>query len=168
MSEIHINIFDGSCDDESSHRHRKHRAAKLGFEYSICGAKFKGENIMTTLQPGQSVSVKVNPLKADGSPSLAVLSSVQFSSSDITVFTFASDPTDPTGASGTITAVALADAQATISASATAAEPDGVTAETISGSDTVFVSAVTPPPGVATSLGFTYGTPTPAAAAKGK
>lgn len=126
---------------------------------------------MTTLQPGQSVSVKVNPLKADGSPSSAVLSAVQFSSSDITVFTFAPDPTDPTGASGasgTISAVALADAQATISASAIATEPDGVTTETIAGSDTVFVSAVPPPPGVATSLGFTYGTPMPTSAAKRK
>ena len=155
-----------SCDDESSHRH-KHHAVALGFEYSIAGAKFKGENIMVTLQPGQSVSVKVNPLKDDPNnpgqliPGDATLSQGSGASSDSTVFSLTMDPTDPTGSTATLTAVATSDAQATLSWSSLATETaaNGGSSHQVSGSDQIFVSVGPPAPGLTTSLGFTYGTP---------
>ena len=129
---------------------------------------------MVTLNPGQSVPVKVNPLKPDPNnptslvDSDATLSEGSGGSSDVTVFTLVMDTTDPTGASGTLTAVATSDAQATLSWQAKATEKDGVTVNVISGSDQIFVTAAPPPVGVATTLGFSYGVPTSAPSAKRK
>ncbi len=121
---------------------------------------------MVTLQPGQSVSVKVNPLQADGSLSKATISAGSGSSSDVTVFTLVMDSTDLTGSSGTITAVATSDAQASLSWSSTVTQVDGSTG-TITAIDQVFV-ALQPPADVAVALGFTYGVPTPPLVAKPK
>jgi hypothetical protein len=78
------------------------------------------------------------------------------------VFTVAPDPNNANGGIVTaLTPVVTPDA-ATITATATATEPDGVTIETISGVDTVTVIAVAPPPPpppVAASLAFIWGTP---------
>jgi uncharacterized protein YjdB len=108
-----------------------------------------------TLNVGQTVSFTVAPLTASGAPSSATLSNLSFTSSDPTIFTVVPDPANPNG--GIVTSVAAG--SGTITAAATATEPDGVTTEQITGTDTVNVSAVAPPP--AASLGFTWGTPTP-------
>jgi len=108
--------------------------------------------------PGQTVSVVVAPLTAAGAPSLATLSLLSFTSSDPTLFTVALDPSTPNGA--ILTAVGPgASGSASLTAEATATEPDGVTTEQISGSDTETFASVgpPPPPPVAASLGFTYG-----------
>ena len=119
-------------------------------------------------QPGQTVSVVASPFTGAGEPSQATLSLLSFTSSDPTLFTVALDPNTPNGA--ILTSVGPgASGSATLTAEATATEPDGVTTEQISGTDTETYSSVTPPPppAVAASLGFTYGpiNPPPAASA---
>lgn len=106
-----------------------------------------------------TVPVIGSPVKADGSPSRATLSSVSYASSDSSVFTVASDPNVPNG--GIITAVANPPegtaASATLTETATATEPDGTTTETITGSATIIISL--PPAAPAAALVFTFGTP---------
>jgi hypothetical protein len=114
------------------------------------------------LTPGQTVGFTVAPLNAQGGASSATLSNLSFTTSDATVFTVAPDPNNANG--GIVTALnpaVLPDAAA-ITATATATEPDGVTTETISGTDTVTVNSAAPPPPpppVAASLAFTWAVP---------
>lgn len=105
------------------------------------------------LNPGQSVSFTVSPVDAQGNPSHATLSAVSFASADPTVFTVVPDPNTPNG--GIVTAVGAG--SAVITATATATEPDGVTTEQVSGTDTVNVLSTPPPP--AAGLSFSWGTP---------
>jgi hypothetical protein len=123
---------------------------------------FKENSMSVQLNSGQTVNFTVSPLNAQGGPSTATLSGLSFVSSDPTVFTVAPDPNNANGGIVTaLTPVVTPDA-ATITATATATEPDGVTIETISGVDTVTVIAVAPPPPpppVAASLAFIWGTP---------
>lgn len=106
-----------------------------------------------------TVTVIGSPVKADGSPSRATLSSVSYASSDESVFTVASDPNVPNG--GIITAVGNPPEGTTVSATltetATATEPDGTTTETITGTATIILSV--PPAAPAAALVFTFGTP---------
>lgn len=108
-----------------------------------------------TLLTTQSVAVIGTPVTAAGGPSLATLSAATYASSDPTVFTVASDPNVPNGA--IITAVGSG--TATLTETATATEPDGVTKDNIQGSTSITVGIVAPPPPVATSIGFTFGAP---------
>ena len=105
------------------------------------------------------VSVIGAPLNSAGGPSPATLSNQVYTSSDPTVFTVAPDPSTPGGA--IITAVNLtADVSATLTETATATEPDGKTTEQIQGVATIILTgAPPPPPPVASSIGFTFGTP---------
>lgn len=125
--------------------------------------RFFQENLMSvTLNPGQTVPFNCSPLNASLAPSLATLSNLAFVSSDVTVFTVAPDPANPTGGIVTALTPAVMPDSAALSASATATEPDGVTTEQISGTDTVLVQSVTPPPPpppVAGSLLITWGVP---------
>lgn len=119
-----------------------------------------------TLAPGETRGFTVSPLDAQGNPSKATLSALSFTTSDATVFTVAADPANPNtrGIATALTPATSPDA-AVLTASATATEADGVTTETVSGSDTVTVQAVTPPPPPpppAASLGFTWDAPAPA------
>jgi hypothetical protein len=152
-------------------RHHHHRARKLKLVYTWNGITviIKGDLHMGIQfsQPGQTVSVVATPLTAAGQPSLATLSLLSFTSSDPTLFTVALDPTTPNGAILTAVGPGVS-GSATLTAEATATEPDGVTTEQISGTDTeTYVGGVTPPPPVAASLGFTYGpiNPPPSASA---
>ena len=118
----------------------------------------------------QSVNVIGSPVDINGSPSTAVLSGTSYSALDSTVFTVVPDPNTPNGA--IITAIGAG--STTLTETATATEPDGVTTETVQGVATIVVTAVPPPPPpVAASLVFTFGTPfvpaapaAPAAASK--
>jgi hypothetical protein len=102
-----------------------------------------------------TVSVIGSPVKADGTPSTAVLSSCVYTSSDPTVFTVAADPATPNGA--IITAVAPG--TATLTETATGTEGSGAT-EALQGVASIIVTAAPPPPPApAASLVFTFGTP---------
>ena len=106
----------------------------------------------------QSVPVNGSPVDISGNPSKATLSSQTYSSSDLSIFTVAPDPSVPGGA--IITGVAPG--TATLLETALATEPDGTTTEQIQGVATiVLTSAPPPPPPVAASITFTFGTPTP-------
>jgi hypothetical protein len=106
-----------------------------------------------------TVNVIGSPVKADGTPSPAVLSSPVYTSSDSTVFTVLADPNVPNGA--IITAVANpaqgTTASATLTETATATEPDGTTTETITGTVTIIIAL--PPVAPAAALTFTFGVP---------
>jgi hypothetical protein len=144
-------------------RHQK--ARHLAFEISGREFKIKGLTMTFTMPPlnaagaPSTVTVIGSPVKADGSPSLAALSSPVYTSSDATVFTVAPDPNAPNGA--IITAVGNPPAGTTLSATltetATATEADGTTTETVTGTVTVILSV--PPAAPAAALTFTFGTP---------
>ena len=106
-----------------------------------------------------TVTVIGSPVKADGSPSRATLSSPTYTSSDETVFTVAADPNVPNGA--IITAVANppegTTASATLTETATATEPDGTTTEVITGTASIIIAL--PPSAPAAALVFTFGVP---------
>ena len=117
-----------------------------------------------TMLATQSVSAVGSPvtsqLGANGNPtpSSAVLSNQQYTSSDSTVFTVAPDPAVPGGA--IITGVAAG--TATLTETATATEPDGTTTEQVQGVATIVLTGTPPPPpAVAAGIAFTFGTPTP-------
>ena len=152
--------------NELSSRHPR-RARRLQFIFHAAGFYVEGENMQFTLQVGQSVNVIGSPVDINGSPSTAVLSGTSYSALDSTVFTVVPDPNTPNGA--IITAIGAG--STTLTETATATEPDGVTTETVQGVATIVVTAVPPPPPpVAASLVFTFGTPfvpaAPAAASK--
>ena len=111
---------------------------------------------MQTLLIAQILSVIGSPEDVNDNPSKATLTAPVYTSSDLTIFTVAPDPTTLNGA--IITAVGAG--SATLTETATATEPDGTTTEQIQGVDTIVVSAVPPPPPPpAVKLVFTYGTP---------
>lgn len=115
-----------------------------------------------TLNPGQVVNFTVSPLNAQGGPSSATLSNLSFATSDATVFTVVPDPSNANGGIVTALTPAVTPDAAALTASATATEPDGVTTESITGTDTVTVITTPPPPPpppVAASLQITWGTP---------
>jgi hypothetical protein len=127
---------------------------------------FKETSMPVTLIAGQKVSFTVSPLDAQGNPSQATLSALSFLSSDMTVFGVTPDPANANGGivqSATTLPNGLATDAATLTASATATEPDGTTTEQVSGVDTVTVNAAAPPPPppppVAATLAITWGTP---------
>jgi hypothetical protein len=123
---------------------------------------FQETEMPVTLNPGQTVTFSVSPLNAQGGPSSATLSNLIFTSSDPTVFTVASDPNNALGGIVTALTPAVTPDAAALTATALATEPDGVTTESISGTDTVTVVTVPPPPPpppVAASLAITWGTP---------
>ena len=123
---------------------------------------FKENNMPATLNPGQTVSFTVAPVNAQGGPSTATLSNLSFATSDATVFSVAPDPNNANGGIVTALTPAVTPDAAVLTASATATEPDGVTTESITGSDTVTVVTTPPPPPpppVAASLAITFGTP---------
>ena len=105
----------------------------------------------------QSVSFKATPM-AKGIPSTIFPGSGIASPSDPSLFTIVLDAPDPGGAfiSGTIKGVLSAVGVGAINVSGNA-DPSGKTVVTITGSDQVGVNA--PPPVLADSFAFTYGTP---------
>lgn len=115
--------------------------------------------MQVNLQTNQKLTVLGSPVDINSNPSKALLSATQYVSSDPSVFTVADDPANPGGA--IITSVGAG--TATLTETATATEPDGVTTETIQGVATVIVTvAPPPPPPVAASIVFTFGTPSAA------
>lgn len=91
----------------------------------------------------------VSPVKADGTPSSATLSSVTFSSSNPALATVAADPTNP----NTVVITGLGQpGSIVVTANATGTEPDGVTTEPLTGALTVTLAV--PPPAPATALAF--------------
>ncbi len=150
--------------DEHHHKkpkppHHKDRAHALVFTFSFGNGKHvKGEHMQSTFVVGQSEQVIGSPVKADGTPSTATLSSVSYTSSDPTIFTVGPDSAVPNGAimSG------LAAGTATLTETAIATEPDGTTTEKISGVATIIITAAPPPPPEpAAALTFTFGNPFP-------
>ena len=145
----------------------KHRARHLVFSFSWCEISVRGKgNHMTFsgMTTGQVVAVVGSPIKADGTQSLAKLSNQAYQSSDPTVFTVAPDPATPGGAIITLVGTPSAEGiSATLTETATATEPDGVTTEVITGSEliTFLGGPPPPPPGVAASIVFSFGTPGP-------
>jgi len=117
--------------------------------------------MLVTLTPGQVVNAVVTPT-AQGQPSKAVLSSLQFGSTDSTVFSVVQDPAVPNGC--IITGVGSGSVlQASITFKATATEPDGVTTEVLQGKDDISCSLIVAQSPVADALVITLtgGTPTP-------
>jgi len=105
-----------------------------------------------TFPPGAfTVPFDASPVKADGSPSGAVLSNVAFVASDPVVFTVAPDPANPNG--GILTS-GPAGGTAILTGTATATEADG-TVNGITGAVTIVVSEV--PQGPAAALAFKFG-----------
>jgi hypothetical protein len=135
------------------------------FEFNWRESKIKGQSMTFTMPPlnaagvASTVTVIGSPVKADGTVSLAKLSSPSYTSSDPTVFTVAADPNTVNGA--IITAVGNPPAGTTVSATltetATATEADGTTTETVTGTVTVILSV--PPAAPAAALTFTFGVP---------
>jgi len=131
------------------------RAARLTVTWD------QGEPSMpVTIQPGESRGGTVSPLTAAGAASPATLSGLSASFSDPT-FTVVPDPASPNTriivTAPTSLPSGLTTDAATVTFSATATEPDGVTTESISGVDTVTVNAVVPPPPApAASLGIVW------------
>ncbi len=109
--------------------------------------------ITEPLQVGFSVADLVSAVNADGSASKATLTNVTYTPADPTVATATPDPNVPNGA----IINALAAGTTVLNYSATATEADG-TAHTITGADTIVVTAV-PPQAVA--LVGNFGTPFP-------
>jgi hypothetical protein len=113
-----------------------------------------------TLTPGQSLGFTLSPLTAAGAPSPATLSNLSFQTSDSSVFTVTADPANPnTRGIATAGSPSVSPDAAVLTCSALATEPDGVTTETITGSDTVTVQSAPPPPTPAASLGIVWDTP---------
>lgn len=144
---------------------RRQNHTQLAFEIATGEFTFRGTNMTFTMPPlntagaPSTVTVIGSPVKADGSPSRATLSSVSYSSSDTSVFTVAPDPNLINGA--IITAVANpaegTTASATLTETGTATEPDGTTTETVTGTVSIILSV--PPAAPAAALVFTFGTP---------
>lgn len=145
-------------DEDILRRRQPPRAVRIVFWFRRGKHERWVERMNFALQVGQSVSVIGTPLNASGQPSPATLSNQVYSSSDQTIFTVVPDPSTPGGA--IITSVGAG--SATLTETATATEPDGVTTEQIQGVATgVVTTAPPPPPPPAASIGFTFGTPFP-------
>lgn len=104
------------------------------------------------MQDNEHVSVSVLAMDAGESPSKAVLTKLAFSSSDESILTVGEDPDDPNG----VLLIAVKAGTVELTATASAAEPSGSQAQTISGKVTI---TLTHSP--ATHLVFKFGTPTP-------
>lgn len=102
-----------------------------------------------TMLPTDTKRSTVSPVKADGTPSTAKLSSISFTSSDPTLATVAPDSANP--ATAVITGQGKS-GSVIITANATGTEPDGTTTEPLTGALTV--SLAVPPPAPATALVF--------------
>jgi len=109
-----------------------------------------------TLAAGQESLFTVAPLLADGvTPSTATLSSLAFNTAGPFVVKTSVNPNSGIIQCPAGTATAATD---TLTGTATATEPDGVTTEQISGTVSLVAGpGTTPPPPVAASLGFTFG-----------
>lgn len=151
---------------------RRWRAKSLDFFYPVTQFQLSkdGTLMLGTLSPGQTAQGSIAPT-TKGSPSKATLSNISFSVVDPTVATIAADPANPNGF--ILTGVGSGTALTTdINATATATEADGVTTETVSGTDSVGCSLVVASTPVADGLVFTLaspiapGVPTGASAAK--
>ena len=106
-----------------------------------------------TLAPGQESLFTVQPLLADGvTPSLATLSNLAFNTGGPFVVKLSITPNAGILQCPAGTATGATD---TLVGTATATEPDGVTTEQISGSAPLVAGSSGP--GVASSLGFTFG-----------
>ena len=122
----------------------------------------EGNNMQFTMQvtnaagSPSTVSVLGTPVDVNGNSSQAALSGTSYVSSDLSVFTVAPDPNVPGGA--IITAVAAG--TATLTETATATEPDGVTTEQVQGVATIILTtAPPPPPAPAAAITFAFGVP---------
>ncbi|HXE12124.1 MAG TPA: hypothetical protein VN633_08390 [Bryobacteraceae bacterium] len=100
----------------------------------------------------EHVTVAIEAADAAANKTTAVLSNVQFVSSDQTIFTVAPDPANPNGA--IITGVKVG--AAVLNITATATEADGKTANTLSATVNLTLA-----PGVSTQLLVMFGTPAP-------
>lgn len=141
--------------------HKHHRADALKFFFSTEIFRFskEGEIMLVALKPGEVAKATIAPT-AQGKPSNATLSAIEFDSTDVSVFTVSPDPDVPNGC--IITGVGSGTAtSAQILAKATATEPDGKTTEQVSGKDDVTCELLPPPPPVADGLVFTLTSPTP-------
>jgi hypothetical protein len=142
--DINLNINSGKQD---------FRAATLQFCFKYKDIIFRGEHMTFTLAPGQESLFTVQPLLADGvTPSLATLSNLAFNTGGPFVVKLSITPNAGILQCPAGTATGATD---TLVGTATATEPDGVTTEQISGS--VSLVAGSSGPGVASSLGFTFG-----------
>jgi hypothetical protein len=149
--KINVNLIDK--------RECNFRAKRLGFTFNFPGITIKGDHMNLSLAPGQESLFTVTPLLADGTtPSLATLSNLVNNTNG----PFVVKPS-VTANSGILQCPAgtTTGATDTLVSTATATEPDGVTAEQISGSVSLTAGPSGPPAGVATSLGFTFGPPAP-------
>lgn len=114
--------------------------------------------MLVALKPGQVVKATIAPT-AQGKPSTAVLSAIEFDSTDAKVFSVAPDPDVVNGC--IITGVGSGAATtASVQAKATATETDGRT-ETVTGQDDVTCELLPPPPPAADGISFTLSGPTP-------
>jgi hypothetical protein len=109
--------------------------------------------ITEPLLVGFSVADLAKPVLADGTASNAVLTNVTYTPADATVATATPDPNTPNGA----IINALKAGTTVINYSATATETDG-TVHTITGADTIVVTAQAPQ---AVALVGSFGTPFP-------
>lgn len=168
-------------------RHHEHPAKADGIVLVFCGRPRKlrtGECMTQAGNVGQTVSV-VGAAAVGGDPTKtkAVLSNQVFTSSDSAVFTVAPDPAVPGGAIITF----VAPGTATLTETATATDPDGVNfqgapgnpvntpygaqpgspvnaaygAQQVQGVATIVTNGAGVPGGVADSIAFTFGVPTP-------
>jgi|ERR1017187_3243718 hypothetical protein len=139
-------------EHEKHRRHRKHhhRADGIVFTFHKHHETKKGERMQGDV--GQTVSV-VGNATGKGLPSKAVLSNQVFTSSDAAVFTVAPDPAVPGGAIITFVGAGTA----TLTESATATEPDGVTTGQVQGTVTIVTSGGSVNPSVADGIAFTFG-----------
>jgi hypothetical protein len=126
------------------------------FRTSRIAINFGGSmsEIPVTEAVGQSVIATAVPLEADGltvTPG-AVVSAQAWSISDPTI------ASQTTNADGTATYAALAAGTATVTVSATVTDADG-TVGSFTATNTITVTAVTPPTGRTVSLQINFGTP---------
>jgi len=134
-------------------RQSSFRASARTFNPKTFNASLSGNDATFDISGVSTVSISISPLDARGNPSQATLTLDNFVSDDLTVLTISPDPSNTNGAIITF----VGDGTASITATATATEPDGVTTEQIQGVGNITLTSNAA--GVATSLAFTYGVP---------
>jgi hypothetical protein len=133
---------------------RFHYTYALRASFHVGSFVISGERMNLTMKFDQSVPVTISGVDASGNPSKAALSALVLTSSDVTLFTVAPDPTNPLG--GIVTGVKVTPTPPpTLNFTATATEADG-TAHQVSGSATVTLTPDFPP---TVGLVATFGTP---------
>ena len=145
---------------ERWHRHKPQKEMLILSSITINNITIKGNIMGVTLKKTQFVDALLSPVAVDASGNqtpgaLAPNATVNYSSSDETVFTVVPDTSNILG----VRIIAVADGVAQLLATST--NPSG---GTVSGSDTITVAdeVVPPPPPPtpdATSFAFAYGTP---------